>query len=466
MITDHSHWLSDYERRSAGAYYTPPELVDELVCSALEPVIEEALRGTSDPGRALLSIRVVDPACGAGAFLVAALVALASRLADLLDVPIDDARRLVLQHCIFGVDNDPAAVEVCRARLARIVGVQADGVAGIQLGDSLLAPPPVLLDGPFDCVLGNPPFLHAIERTERVARRTALSRLTPELGGTADESFHFLALAMRITRPGGRIGMVLPRTILNAPAAEALRDVARTGRHPLRIHVLSRANLFFGTQVYVCLLTLGPPGPCVVSAVQRSATANLEGTNWWRGLRQMLDGVPGPESSGPAIGDLFEVTAGMATADAYHVKPYVIDSLSGEGLKLVTTGLIEPGVCLWGERICRYLGDGYLYPRVLPDAGMSPSLQRRLIKARRPSVLVAGLSTGIECFLDSRCEYIGAVATFAINHPNDDVDALRAVADALSTPEASRLYEMELGANALGGGSIRMTSAFLRGFRL
>ncbi|HEY3411989.1 MAG TPA: N-6 DNA methylase [Armatimonadota bacterium] len=466
MITDRSHWLTESERRRAGAYYTPSELVDELVESALAPVIEDALRNAAAPVRALLSIRVVDPACGAGAFLVAALEALAERLSAVGGVTVHDARREVLRRCIAGVDNDASAVELCRERLARIAGVPAEDVTGVQLGDSLLAPPPVLLAGPFDCVLGNPPFLNAIERAGRVERRAALSGIAPELGGTADESFHFLALAMRITRPGGRIGMVLPRTVLNAPAAEALRDPVQTARHPRRIRVLSRSDHFPGRQVYVCLLTLGPPGPCEVSAEGRSATSTMEGANWWRGLRGLLDGAPILDGHGPVIGELFQVTAGMTAADAYHVKPYIVDSRAGNGLKLVTTGLIDPDECLWGARTCRYLGEDYRHPRVREDSRLTPALQRRLCNARRPSVIVAGLSSRIECFLDARGEYIGAVSTFAINHPDDDLVALRAVADALSSPEASRVYEMELGANALGGGSIRMTSAFLRAFRM
>jgi hypothetical protein len=64
------------ERKLTGSYYTPPELVAELIKSALVPVIEDRLQvkeGQADQERALLSIKVVDPACGAGAFLIQAL---------------------------------------------------------------------------------------------------------------------------------------------------------------------------------------------------------------------------------------------------------------------------------------------------------------------------------------------------------------------------------------------------------
>ncbi|MDF0591839.1 hypothetical protein P0O15_11795, partial [Methanotrichaceae archaeon Mx] len=63
-------------RKTTGSYYTHPDLVSELVRSALEPVLEERLTAAGpDPGRreeAILSMKVCDPACGSGAFLIAA----------------------------------------------------------------------------------------------------------------------------------------------------------------------------------------------------------------------------------------------------------------------------------------------------------------------------------------------------------------------------------------------------------
>ncbi|RLG67734.1 MAG: restriction endonuclease, partial [Methanobacteriota archaeon] len=63
------------ERKSTGSYYTPPQLVRELIESALVPVMEERLAGAKtdrDKVNALLSIRICDPACGSGHFLLAA----------------------------------------------------------------------------------------------------------------------------------------------------------------------------------------------------------------------------------------------------------------------------------------------------------------------------------------------------------------------------------------------------------
>ncbi len=115
------------ERKSTGSYYTPPELVAELIRSALEPVIEERLknaRTSEEKERALLSIRVLDPACGSGHFLLAAARRLGKELAKVRtgeDEPaperVREAIRDVVGHCIYGVDKNPLAVELCRVAL-------------------------------------------------------------------------------------------------------------------------------------------------------------------------------------------------------------------------------------------------------------------------------------------------------------------------------------------------------------
>ncbi|MDE2957372.1 MAG: N-6 DNA methylase [Bacteroidota bacterium] len=112
-------------RRLTGSYYTPPALVHQLVSTALDPVIKDATASRpDDPRTAILDLRVIDPACGSGNFLKAAAHRLATELVR-LDSNIDEpgtqhyqrAMRDVLQHCIFGVDKNPLAVELCRATL-------------------------------------------------------------------------------------------------------------------------------------------------------------------------------------------------------------------------------------------------------------------------------------------------------------------------------------------------------------
>lgn len=112
-------------RKTSGSYYTPDSLVQELIKSALDPVIESRIKAQPEtPTEALLSITVVDPACGSGHFLLAAARRLAERLAQLRApegavkaVDYRHALREVVSHCIYGVDRNPMALELARFAL-------------------------------------------------------------------------------------------------------------------------------------------------------------------------------------------------------------------------------------------------------------------------------------------------------------------------------------------------------------
>jgi hypothetical protein len=138
------------ERKTSGSYYTPDSLVQELIRSALDPVIED--RVAKNPGRpveALLSLRVVDPACGSGHFLLAAARRIAERVAALRSADgavtpqaYRHAMREVVARCIFGVDRNPMAIELARTALW-IEGFEEGRPLGfldhhLQVGDALL----------------------------------------------------------------------------------------------------------------------------------------------------------------------------------------------------------------------------------------------------------------------------------------------------------------------------------------
>jgi hypothetical protein len=119
--------LEGRERRSTGSHYTPPELVAPLLQHALEPVLEERIHAATtreQKERAILSLKVCDIACGSGHFLLAAARRLGKELARVRtgeDEPaperVREAVREVISHCIYGVDKNPLAVELCRVAL-------------------------------------------------------------------------------------------------------------------------------------------------------------------------------------------------------------------------------------------------------------------------------------------------------------------------------------------------------------
>lgn len=111
-------------RKTTGSYYTPDSLVQVLLDSALEPVIADTIaKNPQEPISALLGLSIVDPACGSGHFLLAAARRLASHVARLQanGTPSGGeyrhALRQVVGHCIYGVDLNPMAVELCKVSL-------------------------------------------------------------------------------------------------------------------------------------------------------------------------------------------------------------------------------------------------------------------------------------------------------------------------------------------------------------
>lgn len=181
ILEESLYVTSGTDRRSSGAHYTPRELTEEIVKHALDPLV---FRGPAEgkpeaewvrkPARELLSLRICDPAMGSGAFLVQACRYLSQHLVDAwaaaeattgkpvvtpfadLDsgdpsqrpLPSDPderlavARRAVVDHCLFGVDVNPLAVEMAKLSLW-LITLQKDRPFtfvdhALRCGDALL----------------------------------------------------------------------------------------------------------------------------------------------------------------------------------------------------------------------------------------------------------------------------------------------------------------------------------------
>jgi hypothetical protein len=109
------------QRKTTGSYYTPDSLVQALLDTALDPVLDQC-EAAADPADALLKLKVIDPACGSGHFLLAAARRIATRLARARHgIPSDIDKRHALRDaaraCLHGVDRNPMAVELTKVAL-------------------------------------------------------------------------------------------------------------------------------------------------------------------------------------------------------------------------------------------------------------------------------------------------------------------------------------------------------------
>lgn len=161
--------LAGNSRKTTGSYYTPSSLIECLLDSALDPVIDDAVKrgeqtataaGQPEPAEAiaaeLLNLTVCDPACGSGHFLVAAARRIAKRVAAARERnpeptlgAVRHALHEVVARCIYGVDLNPMAVELAKVSLwleALEPGKPLSFLdAHVKHGNALLGATPALL---------------------------------------------------------------------------------------------------------------------------------------------------------------------------------------------------------------------------------------------------------------------------------------------------------------------------------
>jgi hypothetical protein len=217
--------------RAGGIYYTPAALVGHLVGQVLGRLLE------GKTPREAARLRVLDTACGAGAFLLGAYQYLLDwhRNWFLADGPAKYPRELVhapgegwrltaaakeriLLDNLFGLDVDPQAVAVTKRSLLLLAreghgGPWPDLRRNVCCGDALLGGDHVGGPGGFDAVIGNPPWGQKAGGGT-VGDRRAVRERFPSCRGIYDHFRPFVEQGVRLLVPGGVFGMVLPDIVL------------------------------------------------------------------------------------------------------------------------------------------------------------------------------------------------------------------------------------------------------------
>lgn len=190
--------LAGNERKTSGSYYTPDSLVQCLLDSALDPVVEGAIRGKSgtEAERAILALKICDPAVGSGHFLVGAAHRMARHLSRVRALAQGEsepspllyqhALRDVIGRCLYGVDLNPMAAELCRVSLW-LEAMEPDRPLSfldhhIRVGNSLLGATPTLIaaglpDDAFTAMEGDDKKACAVLRKRNKVERKGLGPL-------------------------------------------------------------------------------------------------------------------------------------------------------------------------------------------------------------------------------------------------------------------------------------------------
>jgi SAM-dependent methyltransferase len=364
------------DRRRLGAWPTPPTIVSLVVDHAV----------TADwlarRGAAHHPLQVLDPACGDGRFLAAARNRIDELGAD-------------LRVHLAGVDLDPVVLE--RAALPG---------AELRCADALALDWP---EASVDLVVGNPPFL------SQLAAETSRGGRSRHGGGPyADAAVEFLALAGRVVAPGGRIALVLPQSILASRDAAPVRSALDVTCDMVWSWWSPRK--WFDADVLVCAVVLertesAHPAP--------TGRAPGDAAVWSHVVTEAigLPALPTPRTAG--------VLADRATLNAnfrdeyYGLVGAVVESSTlapderGAAPPLVTSGLIDPGRCHWGDRPVRFAKRTFDAPRVdlrRLDDRMTAWARRKLV----PKVLVANQTRIIEAVADPAGAWLPGVPTTTV----------------------------------------------------
>ena len=238
------------KRKKDGAYYTPQHITDYICRHSIIPHLSES--GTADvhdlvdeyEGRhglleeRLRGIRILDPACGSGAFLIKAAEILVEIDREIVqrsvkgqtNLDLDWEReklRSVIKKNIYGVDITEQAVEIAKLsvflKLASSDAKLPTASNTIKTGNSLTESgltenpfvwkrefPDVFDDGGFDVVVTNPPYFN-IEKDDPLRTTGYYSDMS---SGPTNIASLFLKLGVDLLKPGGRMGAIIPKSFL------------------------------------------------------------------------------------------------------------------------------------------------------------------------------------------------------------------------------------------------------------
>lgn len=283
----------------------------------------------------LKTLRIVDPACGSGVFLVMAFDYLKAELTRVNDKiaalrgshlgDLFDPDSEILTHNLFGVDVNAESIEIAKLSLwvktARR-GKPLDSLDGnLKVGDSLIedsnfaylahgftwatAFPDVFAEGGFDVVLGNPPYV----RMEFLkAMKPYLENRFEVVSDRADLYCYFFERGLKLLKPGGRLGYISSSTFFKTGSGRPLRDFLRRQATLETVVNFGDLQIFEGVTTYPAILTM-----------RRDAPAKAHGLRFWNVERL-------PEANFRAS---FET----------HAEPYPQDALSSGSWELESAAL-------------------------------------------------------------------------------------------------------------------------------
>ena len=455
----------DGQRHKEGIYYTPDYIVRYIVDNTVGTYLREKEREIQAKhkltgrlgekgyeerqGKAyieyqfiLQDIKVLDLACGSGAFLVYVFDYLRrenQRVADILgDAALystDEFVRNILTTNIFGVDLNRESVEITKLSLWLKTAEKNKPLASldgnIKCGNSLIdnamfTDKPfnwaedfagILAKGGFDVVVGNPPYVNAIEMSKNIAapeRRYMRSGYTTAVGAV-DLYIYFFERGIELLKQGGKLGFITPNRWLSVSYGAALRQWLIDNTEFESILNASDTHVFEDADVYPVITILNKHSTSVPYKITAGRLEEMSavplGTDHDSAKLSSLpenimgfllnDKLPITEkvfSQSARLGIVGEINATSTAGEADDYAAYVSDL---PGHKIINTGTIDQYTSLWGLRGFRKQGRVIAKPYL--DLDQVSDNRRKLYETSK--IIFAKVALRAEAVYDSLGEY-------------------------------------------------------------
>jgi len=252
----HQTQYSEQQRKLLGIHYTPDSVIDYIVRHTILSYLEK------NKFVPLRKIKILDPACGSGLFLLKAFDLLCSLWQQQFGKLNANDIRYILENNLYGVDIEHNAIHEAKQQLEKkgvLVGVKGARLS-IQQGDALLHSfahhqinllsdntfnwqenfATVFAQGGFDCIIGNPPYI----RIQHVQRRVQYVERYQTARGRFDLAGLFIELGHYLLKPEGQLGYITSNKLLTTQGAKALRAYILEHYNIIEIVNLTDTKLF------------------------------------------------------------------------------------------------------------------------------------------------------------------------------------------------------------------------------
>ncbi|MBP5556339.1 MAG: Eco57I restriction-modification methylase domain-containing protein [Bacteroidales bacterium] len=406
----------------------------------------------------LLQITICDPACGSGAFLNAALQFLMNehRLIDEMEAKVTGANIVfqnvensILENNLFGVDINEESVEIAQLalwlRTAKPHRKLNTLNQNIKCGNSLISDPAIAGDkafnwqeqfpkvfekGGFDVVIGNPPYVNAIELKKSYSDEeyNYLKKHYSTAKGTVDLYIYFFEKGLTLLKPYGVLAYITPNRYLSASYGTALRQLIINNYSFYQLIDYSDKKVFEDASTYPVITMLQNGTNDSVLCGKFNDDHELISKQYPSDKLDILENT----ILGFLLNDKLTITQKIikqsqplsavgeinATSTAKEADDYaLLITEENCGYKLINTGTIDPFFTMWGISTLTKQGKQYLKP-YLPSNNNTISPNRHALYSSS-KIIISKIGLSCEAFYDKQGEY-ASIDTNCIHSFNEE----------------------------------------------